>query len=140
MVRRTFENAVRKLIAGALPVAAALAFVGAAPAQAAPVQAPAPIVQQVAAPLQVGASLPLDWIATNPEAMNSDPLTNGAAAGAVVGATGSGVMSAVSCLPGFIVMAVPCAIVGAINGAVVGALVGILVGVVMPELVPQTLP
>ncbi|MGV9817755.1 hypothetical protein [Nocardia xishanensis] len=144
MIRRTFESAGRRLIAGALPLAVAAAFVGiAAPAQAAPAQAPAPIVRQVAEPVQIGAvgsGLPLEWIATDPAATNSDPLANGAAAGAVVGATGSGAMSAVSCMAGFLVLAVPCGIIGAINGAVVGALVGLLVGAFAPDLVPQTLP
>ncbi|MFD0361861.1 hypothetical protein ACFQZZ_10440 [Nocardia sp. GCM10030253] len=144
MVRGIFKNAGRKLIAGVLPLAAAVAFVGvAAPAQAAPVQAPAPVVQQVAEPVQIIAAtsgVPLEEIATNPEATNSDPLANGAAAGAAAGAAGSGVLAAAACLPGFIVMAVPCGIVGAINGAVIGAVVGLLVGAITPEAVPQVLP
>ncbi|WP_067787254.1 hypothetical protein [Nocardia amikacinitolerans] len=144
MVRGTFKNAGRKLIAGVLPFAAAVALVGvAAPAQAAPVQAPAPVVQQVAEPVRVvaaGTGISLEEIATNPEAKNSDPLANGAAAGAAAGAAGSGVLAAASCLPGFLVLAVPCGIAGAINGAIIGTVVGLLVGAIAPESVPQVLP
>ncbi|WP_406237228.1 hypothetical protein [Nocardia sp. NBC_01009] len=140
MVRRTFVN---KLVAAAMPLAVAVTVAGGAsadPGQLAP--APAPVVQLVAEPVvaPVAAGIPLEEIATNPEATNHDPLANGAAGGALAGAAGSGVLAGVACLPAFIVGAIPCAISGALNGALWGTVIGLLVGALAPEMVPQVLP
>ncbi|WP_405180178.1 hypothetical protein OG225_02125 [Nocardia sp. NBC_01377] len=135
MVRGTFRNAARTLIAAVLPIAAVVAFAGIAAADPGQVvQAPAPVARQVAEPVASGLSL--EEVATNPEARNSDPLVNGAAAGALAGAAGSGFLSGVSCGP----LLIPCAILGAASGALWGTAIGLLVGAVAPGVVPQVLP
>ncbi|MFC4124603.1 hypothetical protein [Nocardia rhizosphaerae] len=78
-------------------------------------------------------------IATDPAAGNSDPVQNGAAAGATVGA----IAAAILCIPAlaaFIIGYVFCAIPGVINMAIVGAVIGAVIGLVIPEAVPQVLP
>ncbi|MGW4772213.1 hypothetical protein ACWEO2_29770 [Nocardia sp. NPDC004278] len=147
MVRRTFKNAGRKMIAGMLPLAVAVTFAGVASADPGTVpaqQTPAAVVQLVAesTPIlePVAAGIPLQNVATNPDAENHDPLANGAAAGALAGAAGSGVLGAAACLPGLIVMAIPCGISSAIAGALWGTVFGLLVGVIDPDAVPQVLP
>ncbi|WP_433726111.1 hypothetical protein ACQP0C_32230 [Nocardia sp. CA-129566] len=146
MVRRTFENAGRKMIAGMLPLAMAVALAGVAsadPGTAPAQQAPAAVVRLVSesAPVlePIAAGIPLKDVATNPDAENNDPLANGAAAGALAGAVGSGVLGAAACLPGLF-MVVPCGITSAIVGALWGTVMGLLVGVFDPNAVPQVLP
>jgi hypothetical protein len=147
MVHRTFKNAGRKMIAGMLPLAVAVTFAGVAsadPGTAPAQQAPVAVVQLVSesAPTlePVAAGIPLEDVATNPDAKNHDPLANGAAAGALAGATGSGVLGAAACLPALVVMAIPCGISGALSGALWGTVIGLLVGAIAPDVVPQVLP
>ncbi|MEV0250190.1 hypothetical protein AB0H76_26580 [Nocardia sp. NPDC050712] len=78
-------------------------------------------------------------IATNPGAQNSDPVLNGAAAGAVVGLG----IAAVVCLPAlaaFIVGYFACLPVAGIGNVLWAAAIGAIVGVVAPDVIPQVLP
>lgn len=113
----------RAVLIGAVPLVVALEAGGTAAASPA---APEPVVRVVSqgVPLQV---------ATNPDALDHDPVSNGALAGAGVGAAGSGVAGAAL---GSGVGAIP----GALLGAVVGAICGGVQGYYEPNSVPQVLP
>ncbi|MEV6218775.1 hypothetical protein [Nocardia sp. NPDC051833] len=81
----------------------------------------------------------LHEVATNPTAENSDPVVNGALAGAGIGA----LATLVNCLPSVVLLGVGypiCLILGTIPHAIVGAIIGGVVGHVNPEAVPQVLP
>ncbi|GGK58444.1 hypothetical protein [Nocardia camponoti] len=93
------------------------------------------ITPQVAKP----AADELRTIATVPGSQDSDPIHNGAAAGAGVGA----IVGAVLCLPAlaaFIIGYLPCAAIGVLTNALFGALIGAVVGAVAPDVIPQVLP
>lgn len=78
-------------------------------------------------------------IATDPAAQFPDPVQNGAAVGAGVGA----LIAAVVCLPSlmaFLIVYVPCVGLVGLPNALVGALIGAVVGAVAPEVIPQVLP
>lgn len=78
-------------------------------------------------------------IATNPHAQYPDPVQNGAAAGAGVGA----VLALITCVPTlaiFVVGYALCAVVGVVTTGVMGAIIGALVGTAMPDVIPQVLP
>ncbi|WP_157119813.1 hypothetical protein [Nocardia xishanensis] len=78
-------------------------------------------------------------IATNPQAQYPDPVMNGAAAGAGVGA----VLAAITCIPTLAVFIVGyglCAVVGVITTGIMGAVIGAIVGTVVPDAIPQVLP
>ncbi|MBH0780635.1 hypothetical protein [Nocardia bovistercoris] len=143
MFRSTIRNARRTCIVAALPLAVVAGFAGVASADPAQAQAPAAVVRFVAEPVTaapIAAGLPLQEVATNPDAQNPDPLANGAAAGALVGAAGSGILGGAAGLLGGGIGAIPGAIGGAINGALWGTVIGILVGAISPQSVPQVLP
>ncbi|MEV0337118.1 hypothetical protein [Nocardia sp. NPDC050717] len=89
--------------------------------------------------LSTDTSAELKNIATDPSAANHDPVQNGAAAGATVGA----IAAAILCIPAlaaFIIGYVFCAVPGIINMALTGAVIGAVIGLVIPESVPQVLP
>ncbi|MFD4439047.1 hypothetical protein ACFWPK_04625 [Nocardia sp. NPDC058519] len=81
----------------------------------------------------------LQDVATDPKAANSDPVVNGALAGAGIGA----LASLVNCLPSVILLGVGypiCLMLTALPHAVVGAIIGGVVGHVNPEVIPQVMP
>ncbi|APE33133.1 hypothetical protein BOX37_03185 [Nocardia mangyaensis] len=85
------------------------------------------------------AATELKDIATVPTAQFPDPVQNGAAAGAGIGA----LIAAVVCLPSlmaFLIVYVPCVGLVGLPNALVGALIGAVVGAVAPEVIPQVLP
>lgn len=140
-MRRTIGNFGRKALIAALPLAVAVTFAGAGTATAeAPAVAPQTVVvsdiAQPVAPVAVqpAAIATAEEIATNPNAANHDPLGNGAAAGAIVGAAFGAVMCA---LPIVTIPLIPLCIIGP---AFQGALVGLIVGAVAPDVIPQVLP
>ncbi len=78
-------------------------------------------------------------IATNPAAANPDPVQNGAAAGAGIGA----LFGAIFCIPSaafFIIGYFLCGIGWILGSAIVGAVIGAVIGQVNPEVIPQVLP
>ncbi|WP_280339900.1 hypothetical protein [Nocardia neocaledoniensis] len=82
---------------------------------------------------------PLHEVATDPKATNSDPVVNGALAGAGIGA----LATLVNCLPSVIVLGVGypiCLLLGVLPHAAVGAVIGGIVGHANPEVIPQVLP
>ncbi|MFI5502323.1 hypothetical protein ACIA5E_24945 [Nocardia asteroides] len=121
-----------------------------APAEAAMSQdaelSDAGLVSEVAAPVVSDAAAVSDVIdtqlhevATDPTADNSDPVVNGALAGAGIGA----LATLVNCLPSVIVLGVGypiCLLLGVLPHAAVGAIIGGLVGHANPEVIPQVLP
>ncbi|MRH86762.1 hypothetical protein GFY24_04635 [Nocardia sp. SYP-A9097] len=124
-MKRTAIKTTAKLIVAALPVSAVVLFSGTASAD---VAAPQPIV---AAPVAEG--LPLDEVATNPNAQFPDPALNGAAAGALTGSAGGGALgSVVGSLPGLVT--------GSFFGTIIGAGIGALIGIFDPNVIPQVLP
>ncbi|MGW5454048.1 hypothetical protein [Nocardia sp. NPDC003979] len=106
------------------------------------------LVSEVAAPEISEATAPvvsdvidtqLHEVATNPKAENSDPVVNGALAGAGLGA----LATLVNCIPSAIILGVGypiCLLLGVLPHAAVGAIIGGVVGHVNPEVVPQVLP
>ncbi|KAF0845997.1 hypothetical protein [Nocardia caishijiensis] len=100
----------------------------------------APVVPEATAPVVPDViETPLQEIATNPKAENSDPVINGALAGAGIGA----LATLVNCIPSAIVLGVGypiCLLIGVLPHAAVGAIIGGVVGHVNPEAVPQVLP
>ncbi|MEV0687991.1 hypothetical protein AB0I35_29395 [Nocardia sp. NPDC050378] len=106
------------------------------------------LVSEVAAPAISEATAPvvsdvtesqLHEVATNPKAENSDPVVNGALAGAGLGA----LTTLVNCIPSAIILGVGypiCLLLGVLPHAAVGAIIGGIVGHVNPEVVPQVLP
>ncbi|MFJ2835185.1 MULTISPECIES: hypothetical protein [Nocardia] len=94
---------------------------------------------QMAPQLSGDTSTELKDIATNPEAGNHDPVQNGAAAGATIGALAAAIMC-VPALAAFIIGYVFCAIPSVISTALTGAVIGAVIGLVIPESVPQVLP
>ncbi|MGW6423745.1 hypothetical protein ACWF82_13790 [Nocardia sp. NPDC055053] len=97
-------------------------------------------VSEVAAPVVADViETQLQDVATDPKAENSDPVINGAAAGAGLGA----LATLVNCLPSVIVLGVGypiCLVLGALPHALVGAIIGGIVGHMNPEVIPQVLP
>ncbi|MFC4377262.1 hypothetical protein ACFO5K_24585 [Nocardia halotolerans] len=94
---------------------------------------------QVAPQISADTTAELKNIATDPAAMNHDPVQNGAAAGATVGA----IAAAILCIPAlaaFIIGYVFCAIPGVVSTALTGAVIGAVMGLVIPESIPQVLP
>ncbi len=106
------------------------------------------LVSEVAAPAISEATAPVvsdvienqvEEVATNPKAENSDPVVNGALAGAGLGA----LATLVNCIPSAIVLGVGypiCLLLGVLPHAAIGAIIGGVVGHVNPEVVPQVLP
>ncbi|MFC9892867.1 hypothetical protein ACFVMC_04155 [Nocardia sp. NPDC127579] len=83
------------------------------------------------------AAAELKDIATNPGAQNSDPIQNGAAAGAGIGL----VIGAVFCVPMVIsIVGIPLCAVSLIGNALWAAVIGAIVGAVAPQVIPQVLP
>ncbi|MEV6274355.1 hypothetical protein [Nocardia sp. NPDC051832] len=79
----------------------------------------------------------LKSIATNPGAGNSDPVANGAAAGAVVGL----VIGGIFCVPMVLtIVGIPLCAVSLIGNAFWAAVIGAVVGAVAPQVIPQILP
>ncbi|MFC4127339.1 hypothetical protein [Nocardia rhizosphaerae] len=81
----------------------------------------------------------LHEVATDPKAENSDPVVNGALAGAGIGA----LATLVNCLPSVIVLGIGypiCLLLGVLPHAAVGAVIGGIVGHANPEVIPQVLP
>ncbi|MGW4354294.1 hypothetical protein ACWELJ_19630 [Nocardia sp. NPDC004582] len=102
------------LVAAALPlVAAATLFAGTASAES--------------------TGVPLEPVATNPNAQFPDPALNGAAAGALTGSAGGAAL-------GSVVGSVPGLVTGSALGTVIGAGIGALIGVLDPNAIPQVLP
>ncbi|WP_336087137.1 hypothetical protein [Nocardia sp. SSK8] len=94
---------------------------------------------QMAPQLSTDTSTELKNIATDPNAANSDPVQNAAAAGAAIGA----IASAILCLPAlaaFIIGYFVCALPSVVSSALTGAVIGAVIGLVIPESVPQVLP
>ncbi|MQY26586.1 hypothetical protein [Nocardia aurantia] len=120
MSHRVVRGVGRAVLIGALPLAVTLELGGVASA------APDPVVRNVSE------GVPLE-VATNPDALDHDPIQNGIVAGALVGATGSGVLGAAL---GSGVGAIPGAVVGALFGGVTGGVQGYY----NPRSVPQILP
>ncbi|MEV0433942.1 hypothetical protein [Nocardia sp. NPDC050413] len=89
--------------------------------------------------LSADTSTELKNIATDPAAANHDPVQNGAAAGATIGAIAAAILC-VPALAAFIIGYVFCAIPGVISTAITGAVIGAVIGLVIPEAVPQVLP
>ncbi|WP_194816995.1 hypothetical protein [Nocardia sp. XZ_19_385] len=76
-------------------------------------------------------------IATNPGAGNSDPIANGAAAGAVVGL----VIGGIFCVPMVLsIVAIPVCAVSLLGNVLWAAVIGAIVGAVAPHVIPQILP
>lgn len=93
---------------------------------------------EVAAELKTIAA-ELKPVATNPNAQNSDPVANGAAAGALVGLA----IAAIVCLPAlaaFVIGYLACLPMTGLIDAVIGAAFGALIGAVAPHVIPQVLP
>lgn len=89
--------------------------------------------------LSADTGVELKNIATDPHAQNSDPVQNGAAAGATIGA----IAAAILCVPALAAMIIGyvfCAIPSVISTAITGAVIGAVIGLVIPEVVPQVLP
>lgn len=94
---------------------------------------------QIAPQISADTTAELKNIATDPHAQNHDPVQNGAAAGATIGA----IAAAVLCLPAlamFIIGYVFCAIPSVVSTALTGAVIGAVIGLVIPESIPQVLP
>jgi len=151
-MRRNIKNFGLKGLVAALPLAVAVTFAGAgtaaadtvpvAPQSGAVVQLAAaqevPVgvtkVAPVVAPEAVQPIADVGDIATNPNAANHDPLANGAAAGAVVGAAFGVVACAVT------VVGLPLIPLCILGPALQGAMVGLIVGAIAPDIIPQVLP
>lgn len=145
-MRNTIGKFGRKALVAAMPLAVAAMFASSGTASAAaPVatQQPVAIVQTIAdaavtpdAPAAPESAQPvaLQDITTNPNAANHDPLGNGAAAGAIVGAA----FGAVVC--GVTIIGIPLIPLCMLGPAFQGALVGLIVGAVAPDVIPQVLP
>ncbi len=145
-MRRTIGRFGIKGLVAALPLAVAVTFAGTGAASAEAVAPQSVAVIQMAAaqeaPIEATTVTPeivqpiaeVGDIATNPNAANSDPMANGAAAGAVVG----GAVGIVACA--VTLVGLPLVPLCALGPALQGALVGLIVGAIAPELVPQVLP
>ncbi|MEU3011701.1 hypothetical protein [Nocardia asteroides] len=97
-----------------------------------------PVVSEAAAVSDVIDSQ-LNDVATDPKAEHSDPVLNGALAGAGIGA----LATLVNCIPSVIVLGVGypiCLLLGVLPHAAVGAIIGGIVGHANPEVIPQVLP
>lgn len=85
------------------------------------------------------AAADLKDITTDPNAGNSDPVLNGAAAGAVIGLA----FALVSCIPALsliIIGYIACVPFAALSYVIPMAAVGAIVGAVAPQIIPQVLP
>ncbi|MEU1429045.1 hypothetical protein ABZ412_18410 [Nocardia sp. NPDC005746] len=125
-MRRTTMRTTAKLATITMSLAAAATlFAGAANAEA-PDSAPIQVTP-------VSEGIPLDPVATNPNAMFPDPALNGAAAGALTGSAGGAAL-------GSVVGSIPGALGGSALGALIGGGIGALVGLLDPNAIPQVLP
>ncbi|MFE1596225.1 hypothetical protein [Nocardia sp. NPDC058705] len=94
---------------------------------------------QIAPQLSAATTAELKDIATKPEALNHDPVQNGAAAGATIGF----LTAAILCIPAlaaFIIGYFFCAFSSGVSMALTGAVLGAVIGLVIPESIPQVLP
>lgn len=132
MMRKTSVRTTAKLLAVAVPFAAAATLFSGVASAAAPDAAPVAVTAPVqAAPVADG--IQLDPVATNPNAQFPDPALNGAAAGALTGSAGGAALgSAIGSIPG--------ALGGSALGALIGGGIGALVGILDPNVIPQILP
>ncbi|MEV0332387.1 hypothetical protein [Nocardia sp. NPDC050717] len=108
-------------------------------AQAAELSDEVPVAEAAAPVVSEVIDTQLHEVATDPKAENSDPVVNGALAGAGIGA----LATLVNCLPSVIVLGVGypiCLILGVLPHAAVGAIIGGIVGHSNPEVIPQVLP
>ncbi|WP_280219606.1 hypothetical protein [Nocardia neocaledoniensis] len=99
----------------------------------------APVAEAAAPVVSDVIDTQLHEVATDPKAENSDPVVNGALAGAGIGA----LATLVNCLPSVIVLGVGypiCLLLGVLPHAAVGAIIGGIVGHSNPEVIPQVLP
>ncbi|UGT39813.1 hypothetical protein LTV02_27635 [Nocardia yamanashiensis] len=123
-MKRNTIRTTAKVAAAALPVSIALFCSGVATAEA-------PQPGPVATPVAEG--LPLEPVATDPNARFPDPALNGAAAGALTGSFGGGAL-------GSVVGSIPGMLGGSALGALIGGGIGALVGLLDPNVIPQILP
>ncbi|GAD86965.1 hypothetical protein FEK33_24840 [Nocardia asteroides NBRC 15531] len=142
----SYETAIAGFSFGATPANAAISqdaelsmsqdaeLSGASPVS----DAATPVVSEAAAVSDVIDSQ-LNDVATDPKAEHSDPVLNGALAGAGIGA----LATLVNCIPSVIVLGVGypiCLLLGVLPHAAVGAIIGGIVGHANPEVIPQVLP
>ncbi|MFE6926187.1 hypothetical protein ACFVAV_34605 [Nocardia sp. NPDC057663] len=112
---------------------------GAAMSQDAELSGEGPVSEVAAPVISDVIETQLQDVATDPKAENSDPVINGALAGAGLGA----LATLVNCIPSVIVLGVGyplCLILGTLPHALIGAIIGGYVGHVNPEVIPQVLP
>ncbi len=124
----------------ATPVAAEIAQDAEPSGESPVVEVAVPVAADVVAPVVSDVvETGLHDVATDPKAENSDPVVNGALAGAGVGA----LATLVNCLPSVILLGVGypiCLVLGVLPHAAIGAIIGGVVGHVNPEAIPQVLP
>ncbi|MGW5440512.1 hypothetical protein [Nocardia asteroides] len=135
----SYETAIAGFSFGAATPANAAISQDAELSSASPVsEAATPVASEAAAVSDVIDSQ-LHDVATDPTAENSDPVLNGALAGAGIGA----LATLVNCIPSVIVLGVGypiCLLLGVLPHAAVGAIIGGIVGHANPEVIPQVLP
>ncbi|GAB0102506.1 hypothetical protein JMUB6875_14740 [Nocardia sp. JMUB6875] len=164
-MRNTIRNFGRKALVAALPLAVASMFASAGTASATAPEAPAAIVQAVAAPIaqevlapqvapvaeaavapvapQADATeiAPVAAEISQPQDIATDPNAKNhdpIANAVATGAAAGAIIESVFCAVTLVgIFAIPAC---AVSGALEGALIGLIVGAVAPDAVPQVLP